>query len=475
MALPVTAPSPTHPPDTVHGNRAAAAGLPLTTAQAGLWRRAALDPGSPALNSAECIEIHGPLDPVVFAEALHRTVGETDALRVRIEETPHGPRQLPLAIEAPGHGFPLQIASLLDQGDPDAVAGAWMRDDLGDAFDLRTGPLFRHALFQVGERRWLWYQRVHRLALDGFGHALVTRRAAEIYSALVAGEEAGASPFGRLAGLVAEDAAYRTSEAYAADRAHWNRVLAGCRETPTLAGRRALPSRTFLRRTVWIGADVTGRIEALAGAVRATWPEVLIAAHACYHARTTRTTDVVLGLPMRGRMSPAALRVPGTVAHVLPLRLTSGPRATFADLTRQVVLGVRAARRHQRYPYEDLRRDLGMPGTAGAPAGPLVNVLPFDNGPDFAGAHSDAHNLSAGPVDDLTVHVHDRGDGAGLRIDHDANPALYGERELATHQDRFLDLLGRIADADPHAPLPTGGALLDRVPRREGPPGRLVE
>ncbi len=98
----------------------------------------------------------------------------------------------------------------------------------------------------------------------------------------------------------------------------------------------------------------------------------------------------------------------------------------------------------------------------------MVNVLPFDNGPDFAGAHSDAHNLSAGPVDDLTVHVHDRGDGAGLRIDHDANPALYGERELAAHQDRFLDLLGRIADTDPHAPLPTGDAPLERAPRREG-------
>ncbi|MFH8570163.1 condensation domain-containing protein [Streptomyces sp. NPDC017993] len=475
MALPVTAPSPTHTPDAVRGHRAAAAGLPLTTAQAGLWRRQALDPGSPALNSAECIEIHGPLDPVVFAEALHRTVGETDALRVRIEETPHGPRQLALAIEAPGHGFPLQIASLLDQGDPDAVAGSWMRDDLGHPFDLGAGPLFRHALFQVGERRWLWYQRVHRLALDSFGHALVTRRAAEIYSALAAGEEAGASPFGRLAGLVAEDAAYRTSEAYAADRAHWNRVLAGCPETPTLAGRRALPSRTFLRRTVWISTEVTRRIEALAGAVRATWPEVLIAAQACYHARATRTADVVLGLPMRGRMSPAALRVPGTVSHVLPLRLTVGPRATFADLTRQVVLGVRAARRHQRYPYEDLRRDLGRPGTAGAPAGPLVNVLPFDHGPDFAGAHSDAHNLSAGPVDDLTVHVYDRGDAAGLRIDHDANPALYGERELAAHQDRFLDLLGRIADTDPHAPLPTGDAALARVPRRERHPGYLVE
>ncbi|MFH8585287.1 amino acid adenylation domain-containing protein [Streptomyces celluloflavus] len=436
---------------------ATAGGAPLTAAQSGMWYAQALDPDSPAQNTAECVEIHGTLDPARFAEALHRTVGETDALRVRIEDTPAGPRQFALEIEPSGHGFPMHAADLRDQGDPDAVARAWMRDDLADPFDLATGPLFRHALFRVGERRWLWYQRVHHIVLDGFGYALVARRVAEVYSALAAGEEAGPSPFGRLAELVAEDAAYRAGEAYEMDRAHWSDTFADRPDVPTLAGRGALPSRTFLRRTSTLGTDVRDRIETLAGAVRATWPEVLIATQALYVARATGSAEVVLGLPMMGRLGSAALRIPGMVMNVLPLRLTVTPQATFAELTRQVVLGIRAARRHQRYRYEDIRRDLGLLGERRALTGPLVNVMPFDYALDFAGAPCTAHNLSAGPVDDLTVNIYDRGDGGGLRIDHDGNPALYTARELAAHQDRFLDLLDRIAAADPHAPLAAHG------------------
>ncbi|NGO79094.1 amino acid adenylation domain-containing protein [Streptomyces sp. YC504] len=429
-------------------------GLPLTAAQSGMWFAQALDPASPAQNTAEYIEIHGPVDPAVFARSLRQVLGEADALRVRVVETPDGPRQLPLADPPP---LPLTVEDLRSAGDPDAAARAWMRADLAVPFDLATGPLFAQALFRVGDERWLWYQRVHHLVMDGFGYSLLARRTAEVYTALAAGEDPGPGRFGRLTELVAEDTAYRASDAYAKDRAHWNEAFTDRPEVPSLAGRTALPSRTFHRRTEHIGTEVTDRIKELAAGIRASWPEVLIATQALYVSRATGAEEVVLGLPMMGRMGSAALRIPGMVMNVLPLRLTVTPGATFAELTRQVVLGIRAARRHQRYRYEDLRRDLGLLGEGRALVGPLVNVMPFDYGLTFAGARTDAHNLSAGPVEDLTVNIYDRADGTGLRIDYDGNPELYEESGLAVHQRRFLDLLGRIAAADPHTPLATHG------------------
>ncbi|MBB5122447.1 amino acid adenylation domain-containing protein [Streptomyces eurocidicus] len=433
-------------------------GLPLTAAQSGMWFAQALDAGSPALNTAECIEIHGDVDPALFADALHRTVGEADALRVRIADTADGPRQSPIAVEPPGHGFPLYAADLRDQGDPEGTARAWMRADAAEPFDLATGPLFAHGLFRVGDHRWLWYQRVHHAVLDGYGYSLVARRVAEVYSALAAGTDPGPSPFGRLAALVEEDAAYRDSPARGRDRAHWLAGFADRPEAPTLAGRTALPSRTSVRSTAHLAPERTDRLRRLAASVRATWTDVLFATQALYLARATRSEEVVLGLPMMGRMGSVALRVPGMVMNVLPLRLTVTADTTFAELTRQVVLGIRAARRHQRYRYEDIRRDLGLLGEGRALVGPLVNVMPFDYGLTFAGARSDAHNIASGPVDDLTVNIYDRADGSGLRVDYDGNPALYRQDELAAHQDRFLDLLARIADRDPHLPL--GGLAL---------------
>ncbi|MFE6778221.1 amino acid adenylation domain-containing protein [Streptomyces sp. NPDC057702] len=469
-----------------------APGLPLTSAQSGMWFAQALDPDSPAQNTAEYLEIHGPLDPVAFAEALHRTTGEADALRVRLVADPggaDGPRQVPVEIEPPGRpapegagdvarcAFPLHQADLRapDAGaDPDAAALAWMRADLATPFDLERGPLFQHALFRVGDERWLWYQRVHHIVMDGYGYSLLARRVAEVYTALATGAEPAPSPFGRLADLVADDRAYRAGDTFARDRAHWAAAFGATLpadttdpdpaapahatdlpEAPGLTGRTALPDRTFLRRTAHLGQPETERLRTLAASLRATWPDLLFAAQALYLSRATHAEDVVLGVPMMGRMGSAALRIPGMVMNVLPLRLRVRPQDTLATLVRQVVLGIRALRRHQRYRYEDIRRDLGLLGDGRALVGPLVNVMPFDYGLTFDGAPSQAHNLSTGPVDDLTVNIYDRADGAGLRVDYDGNPRLYAEGDLADHQRRFLHLLATLVDpdTDPGAPL----------------------
>ncbi|WP_428956288.1 amino acid adenylation domain-containing protein [Streptomyces sp. cg35] len=419
--------------------------LPLTAAQSGMWFAQALDPLSPAQNTAEYLEIDGELDPAVFAAALRRVIAETDALRVRVEDTPDGPRQRISAFVE----LPLTMRRDLDA----EQALAWMREDLDRPCDLAAGPLFAHALFRVGERRWFWYQRVHHLVIDGFGHSLLVRRTAEVYTALVNGTDPGPRPFETLADLLALDAEYRSSADHAADRAHWSAAFADRPEASRLAGRGALPSRTFRRRTTQLPPDTTEQLRELAGRTRATWPDVFIAAQALYTARATGRTEVVLGLPMMGRMGSVALRVPGMVMNVLPLRLTVTPEATFTELVRHVVLGVREARRHQRYRYEDIRRDLGLLGENRGLVGPLVNVMPFDYATDFAGAPARAHNLSAGPVDDLTVNIYDRADGRGLRIDHDGNPALYEDDDLAAHQARFVDLLRRLARTDPDTPL----------------------
>ncbi|MCC3779585.1 hypothetical protein K6I33_005394, partial [Streptomyces sp. UNOB3_S3] len=71
-------------------------GLPLTAAQSAMWQAQALDPESPALNTAEYLDIQGDVDPELFAEALYRVAREADTLGVRIADTPAGPRQLPV-------------------------------------------------------------------------------------------------------------------------------------------------------------------------------------------------------------------------------------------------------------------------------------------------------------------------------------------------------------------------------------------
>ncbi|RBL84849.1 hypothetical protein DDE05_21145, partial [Streptomyces cavourensis] len=58
--------------------------LPLLTAQSGIYYAHQLAPLGTELNTADCVEIAGPLDGDLFTRALVRTVGEADTLALRI-------------------------------------------------------------------------------------------------------------------------------------------------------------------------------------------------------------------------------------------------------------------------------------------------------------------------------------------------------------------------------------------------------
>lgn len=415
-------------------------GHPLSPAQSGIWYAQQLDPASPIYNCGDYVEIAGPVDPARFADAARRTVAEVDALRLRCTVVDGEPRQFSTT-------DPAEPPSFLDvraEADPLGAARAWMSRDMATPVDLCAGPLFTQALFAVADETYLWYLRVHHIALDGYGFALIHRRVAQLYTALATGEPAGESPFAPLRLLFDEDAAYRDSERFAADRRFWTDRLAGLPEVAGLTPATARTSRSFLRHGTRLPAAQAAALDTVGRPAKAGRAEFMFAAAALYLHRMTGAGDVVLGVPSMGRMGSVALRVPSTVVNVLPLRLTLRPSDTLAELLAQVTRELRAIRRHQRYRYEELRRDLALSGAAQRMFGMTVNVKPFGSDLRFGAHPGTVHNLSAGPVEDLEIVVYEPCEG-DLRIDIDANPALYGAEEPAEHGRRLIGLLGELA------------------------------
>jgi amino acid adenylation domain-containing protein len=429
--------------------------LALTAAQEGIWTGQEFDPDSPAFNTAEYVTIHGPVDTALFEQAVRTAVGETDVLSARFGEDDDG-RAWQETGDCPA--WTMHVLDVADEPDPVAAALAWMRADLAVPVDLRHGPVFGHALFRAGPELYLWYQRVHHIALDGYGLSLVARRVAEVYTALVAGAEPGPSGFGALADVVAEDASYRDSPRFAADRDFWVGKAEGKPAPVVLAHRSGPLAHSVVRESADLdGADLVALKDAVADA---TWSETLTAAFAAYLHRMTGAADLVFALPVMARIGSVSLRVPCMVTNVVPLWLRVDPAMSLADLTGQVADELRAGRPHLRYRYEQLRRDLKLVASERKLFGPSVNIMPFDYGLRFAGHRGVVQNVSAGLVEDLVLHVYDRADGSGLRIVVDANPNCYTADEVATHLRRFLAFLRRVTSA-PAAPVAEADLLLD--------------
>ncbi|GAB7074979.1 amino acid adenylation domain-containing protein [Streptomyces sp. JCM 18897] len=428
------------------------AAFPLTAAQRGLWFAQRLDPDSPAYNVAEYVEVRGELDVRALRRAVRHVEEETEALRLTFGERDGVPWQRVRA-EA---GIEVPVSDVSGYADPHAEAVRRMTAELARPADLARGPLVRMALYRLAEGHHLFHQQVHHLAVDGYGAVLALARIAEVYTLLVTapGEPVPVRP-APLGPVLADEEAYGNSEQRSRDREFWGAYLDGAPAPAGLVpGAPGGPARRVRAVSRRLGAEEAAGLRAAAKRAGVAWPAFLMAAlGVCLH-RERGLGEVVLGLPVTGRRTPAARTTPAMLSQVLPMRLAVSPADRVADVARRASAEARQVLRHQRYPAQELRRERGL-GVREAQAGPAVNVLAFDDTLSFGPSPATLHNLSVGPVEDLAVAAHaSYGDG-GLSLDLLGDADRYDEAGLARHHEAFCRMLAAFAE-DPERPL---GAL----------------
>ncbi|MBM0274422.1 non-ribosomal peptide synthetase [Micromonospora tarensis] len=421
--------------------------LPLTAAQTGIWLAQQVAPDNPLFNLVEAIEIHGPVDPDVFEQALRQVVAEVDALRVRIVVDGDEARQRVL----PRMDWALTRLDLSEHADPRAAACAWMSTASSAPVDVLTGPLFSFALLRTGPESSICHMRLHHIILDGYSAALILSRAAAVYSALVVGEPVPPAPAGGLRDLVEWDADY-PDPVRERDRAYWVDRFADVDPPASLAPQPAGPTRAHQRSTGVLETVDVERVKDAARASGAAWPTVTIAAIAAYLHLMTGRREVVLGLAVTARTGPTCRTVPGMVSNAVPLLLPVPPGTTMRTLIGQVAVELRQALRHQRYRQEWLHRDLGLVGERQRLWTVEVNLLLYGEQLAFGGHPATVLANEVGAEDDLMVVIDGRA-GTRINLDLHANAAMYPPDVLAEHRDRLLTVLRDASGADLDRPL----------------------
>lgn len=147
------------------------------------------------------------MDAGLLAAAVARAATECDAVNVRVDAAGTGTAPVQRLLRDPEHT--VEVVDLRAEPDPDAAAHAWMRAAMDGAGGCDAGPLFLGAVLRVTDARTLVFLRVHHLALDGAGMALLAERAAEIYSCLHEARTVPDCPWTALSSLLDAEAAHR--------------------------------------------------------------------------------------------------------------------------------------------------------------------------------------------------------------------------------------------------------------------------
>ncbi|MFD9477500.1 MULTISPECIES: amino acid adenylation domain-containing protein [Streptomyces] len=410
---------------------------PVRAAQAGMWFAQQIAPTTRVYNVAQYVDVAGPLDTERLAAALRHVIHEAEPLRVHFAETDAGLRQ----IVSPVGDWRPRVLDLSGAPDPRAAALEWMRAETGRVPDLAAPWLYDAALIKVSDQRQFWYQRAHHSIADGFSGPLIARHAATVYNATAAGSPPPACGLPDLADLAREENTYLSSGRLAKDRDFWLRRMADLPESVTLSHQSTAAQEGSLTVTGMLSADRAGRLREQARAARSAWSGLAITACAAYMHRLTGSDDIVLGMPVTGRAGNTLRRAVAMTSNIVPLRLHPRSTATVADLAQEVSAEVRQAVLHQRYRYEDLRRDIGLAEDEGRLFSCEINVMAFDDTLDLTGCTATFHNLANPNTEELALSLFGRPDDGPVRIDVDADPRRFDSDDLDGHRRRYTALL----------------------------------
>ncbi|MFE5647477.1 amino acid adenylation domain-containing protein, partial [Rhodococcus sp. NPDC056516] len=418
--------------------------FPLSAAQRATWFAQQLDPEVPIL-IAHYVELRGELDVELLDRETRAVAHEFQSPLLKVIEVDGQPMQYVDATAEISVGF----VDFRGTEDPFETALEWMRRDCRTQIDLAVDEIVETAVLCVGDLHYLWYSRIHHVALDGFGAMTTMNRIAHRYSAAVAKKDPKPARAAPLRTLYDIDVRYRTSDRFLADREYWagrNAAVAGSTTLADDSGpaqpESALES-ALLSRLGGIRLDESENQAA-----------TVIAALALYLSRLTAKETVHIHVPMSGRTTALLRNSGGIMVSVAPLVIATAGVDTVGELVAQVQRELMGALRHQRCSLDDIRRDAGVKSVVEEKdsfAGPMVNVMLFRQEVRLGEVVGEYHIVTSGPVEDLLVNVYPSGDR--LRVDFRANPNRYEVAGLRDHHRDFLELLEELIAADPGAEL----------------------
>ncbi|MBY6365777.1 non-ribosomal peptide synthetase [Rhodococcoides corynebacterioides] len=425
----------------------------LTTAQRDMWLLQELNPDV-TFAVAHYMEIRGAVDIELLERAMRiATVDTGSMLTTLVTDDPadsadRGATHRPAVRQRLDRAVMDMDLDHIDVGDePDpAEAAAELMTEFTRPVDLYSESLGYTAIITLGPDHHYWYARGHHVAIDGYGATVAAARTAEVYNALLEGRTPPPSRARHPRDFVEAERAYRASPRYAKDRAYWAGVGPTLGEPVSLAGRTAPPSAYNHRCDTLLGTAADRAVRGAVGRFSTTLGVVVTAAFAAFLARATDTGDVVVTLPMAARVTSWMRESACMTANAVPIGVGIGGGRTVGEVVADTGQRVSGALRHQLLPASEIADLLGLTGVT---LGPTINLMLFGERIVLGDVPADLDLLTSGPTADIAVTVHENRATGRLRVDLEANPALYTADDLVLHSERFARFLVDFCTSDP--------------------------
>jgi amino acid adenylation domain-containing protein len=334
--------------------------FPASSGQKRLWFLDQLQPGTSAFNLPIALRVQGDLNTLALEMALQEIVNRHESLRTTFDLIDGQMVQL----ISPQSNFVLQKVSLDESPESirENVAEQRLRVEVKRPFDLKTGPLFRGALYTMNPTAHLLLLNMHHIVADGWSFEIILRELGTLYDSYSTGNQ---SPLSELPIQYADYAQwqleYLSGEAIQSQLEYWKTRLDRAPRPLELPVARPRPSGLLsggVTESILLPESLVSEVKNLSRNEGCTPFMLTLAAFKTLLYRYTGQGDLVIGSPVANRNQVEVEELIGFFVNTLLFRTQISSDLSFRELLSRVRETCIQTFAHQDVPFEKLVEEL---------------------------------------------------------------------------------------------------------------------
>lgn len=418
---------------------------PLSQLQADMWLLQQMHPGTSMWTLACTVRLHQPYPHALLAKAIAAATMAYDALRLRFIEREGMLLQTVL---------PYQDVELAHEDFSSLARKAgqeeWLQSRAETQLPVLAGMVHEFVLLTMDDGSHGFFFRIHQLAVDETGFALLLRKIGQALENLAQGKPADLIPGRSCLSVLAREAAYQATPQIAADIEYWRKLYHTIPDAVPLLPRRHSNSLKIRRHILRVPARLSNQLYNFAAAQNSSVFKVMLAAFAVYVLRVSAAEDAVIGVASADRR-PHDEDLIGNLVRIPPLRLYLDGKQAFNELLADLHGQLKQALQHQGLSHTALNAQLRKRDPA---FGGLVDLIVAQHPSHLLPPEMEVRHLSPGESQyKLVLYVrYDAGQRTPLELMIDYRDDLFDNAMLDAFLRHFFNIL-RGALASPASQL----------------------
>lgn len=409
---------------------------PLTHPQKGIWYTEKLYPGTSIGVVAGTLKIRDNINYRLLEKAINTFVYKNDSLRLHFTEINGEPFQYLT-------NFNYKNIDFFDFSNKLESLFEWDTSQTKLPFDILDNDLFYFALLKVSDNEVGVYVKIHHLISDGWTFVHVGNEILEYYSEYKNGNLVDDIKRTSYIDYIKSETDYLSSPRFFEDQLFWNNQFKDIPDTISFKNKTNKDSTRAKRKTFIVPNRLALKIQDYSQKNRTSIFSLFLTALSMYLNRVTGMDNQIIGIPVLNRSNAKERKTSGMFINTIPFKICIDEDIDFKTFASNITKDWMTILRHQKYPYDLLKRDLHSKNKG---LDNLYNIVLSYQNAQFTNKkglidHEGRWHFNGRQLEPLYIHINEREGDGDLIIDYDYLVDIFYSKEIEFIHEHILRLL----------------------------------